>query len=224
MTAQTLPQPIPHDTKPTRTRDARFWDRIARKYAAKPVSDQAAYETKLQMTRAHLTPQMEVLEFGCGTGTTALSHAPHVRHILATDLSGEMLAVAREKAAAAQIENVTFQQTSIEDLTAEEQRFDMVMAHSILHLLEDRDAVIAKTHALLKPGGVFVSSTVCLGDWLAIFGLIAPIGRWLGIFPLVKVVRGEEIRASLSHQRFEIVEDFQPTKKAGLFLIARKPG
>lgn len=223
MTTRTL-SPVVTPPPGTPSRDARFWDRVARKYAAKPVSDQDAYETKLAMTRAHLTPEMEVLEFGCGTGTTALIHAPHVRHILATDLSAEMLAIAREKAAAQGIPNITFQQSAIEDLALPGVGLDMVMGHSILHLVEDLDAVIAKTHGLLKPGGLFVSSTVCLGDWLRVFGLIAPLGRWLGLFPLVKVIRAEEVRASLTRHGFEIVESFQPTRKSGLFLIARKTG
>ena len=54
----------------------RFWDRIADRYAAKPVPDQAVYERKLQITRTLLHPQAEVLELGCGTGSTALALAP----------------------------------------------------------------------------------------------------------------------------------------------------
>ena len=38
---------------------------------------------------------MEVLEFGCGTGSTALTLAPNVRHIQATDVSPKMLEIAR---------------------------------------------------------------------------------------------------------------------------------
>ena len=53
-----------------------FWDRLAKRYARMPVADQAAYETKLEKTRAFLRPDSRVLEFGCGTGSTAILHAP----------------------------------------------------------------------------------------------------------------------------------------------------
>ena len=43
---------------------------------------------------------MEVLEFGCGTGGTAIIHAPYVKHIRAIDISGNMIAIAKGKAEA----------------------------------------------------------------------------------------------------------------------------
>ncbi len=49
-------------------RSARFWDRIAKRYARTPVADEAAYQRKLKITRGYLRPDMEVMEFGCGTG------------------------------------------------------------------------------------------------------------------------------------------------------------
>ncbi len=69
----------------------RFWDKRAAKYAQHPVADQAAYEKKLEITRTHFRPDSEVLETGCGTGSTALAHAPYVKHILATDFSLEQV-------------------------------------------------------------------------------------------------------------------------------------
>ena len=48
-----------------------FWNRIAKKYAASPISDEAAYKHKLELTQARMTPETEALEFGCGTGGTA---------------------------------------------------------------------------------------------------------------------------------------------------------
>jgi len=83
--------------------DGKFWNSIAEKYAKSPVSDQASYEKKLAVTRDYMTPDMEVLEIGCGTGTTAIHHAPAVKHIRATDITPAMLDIARGKAAAAGI-------------------------------------------------------------------------------------------------------------------------
>ena len=84
------------------------WDRIADKYAAQPVADQAAYEHKLAETRKRLSPDMHLLEFGCGTGTTALTHAPYVASIKAIDISNRMIEICRDKAKDKSIANVTF--------------------------------------------------------------------------------------------------------------------
>ena len=63
----------------------------------------------------------------------------------------------------------------------------MVLGLSILHLLEDYAAAIDKAFAWLKPGGVFVSNTACIGDSMPLFGLVAPLGRWFGVFPYVNI-------------------------------------
>ena len=69
---------------------ARFWDRIARKYAADPIADMAGYEATLQRVQGLLAPQQDVLEIGCGTGSTALRLALFTRSMLATDLDAAL--------------------------------------------------------------------------------------------------------------------------------------
>ena len=199
----------------------KFWDRIAKRYAKKPVDDEAAYQRKLAKTREYFRPDMEVLEIGCGTGSTAFAHAPYVRHIRATDISDGMIEIAKGKASAAGVDNVTFEAIGIEDLDAEDESLDAVLALSLLHLLEDRDAAIARIHAMLKAGGIFVSNTVCLGDSMRWFRFIGPIGHWLGVFPLVRVFTRNELEASLAGAGFRIEHAWQPDKRV-VFIIARK--
>ena len=83
--------------QPAKT-STRFWDRIANRYSRTPIADEATYQTKLRITQDHLRPDMDVLEFGCGTGSTALVHAPVVNRILAIDISSKMIGIARDKA------------------------------------------------------------------------------------------------------------------------------
>ena len=90
------------------SRDARFWDKAARKYAAGKIADQAGYERSLRRTRDFLSPDSDVLEIGCGTGSTALKQAPFARHITATDISPEMITIASEKIAKSGPVNVDF--------------------------------------------------------------------------------------------------------------------
>ncbi len=199
-----------------------FWDRHAKGYAKRPVADEAAYRKKLTVTQTYLRPDMDVLEFGCGTGTTALKHAPFVKRIRATDISEKMLAIARAKAEAAGIDNVSFERASIEDLAAEDEIYDVVMGHSILHLLDDKRAAIAKVHAMLKPGGLFVSSTVCLGGKMPLLRPLLPVGHFLGLLPMVKFFTAQELEADLTAAGLRIDHRWQPGKKLSLFLIAQK--
>ncbi|MCP4380482.1 MAG: class I SAM-dependent methyltransferase [Hyphomicrobiales bacterium] len=202
----------------------KFWDRIAAGYARRPVPDEAVYQKKLEITRSYFRPDMEVLEFGCGTGSTAIAQAPYVKHIRATDISAAMLAIAREKAEAAGVANVTFEQADIDALDVPDGTYDAVMGHSILHLLADKEAAIARVYRMLRPGGVFVSSTTCLGDTMWYFKLVAPVGKAIGLMPLVKVFTVQNLVESLTAAGFVIDHQWQPGKGKAVFIVAKKPG
>ena len=204
------------------TSTQRFWDRLAERYSKKPVPDEAAYQKKLELTRDFLGPDLEVFEVGCGTGSTAIAHAPYVRNIRAVDVSANMLAIAKRKAADKRIENVDFERATIEELEIPDATYDVVMGHSILHLLRERDAVIQKVHQMLKPGGVFVSSTACIADHMKWFGLVAPIGHFFGLIPYVSVFSGDQLVQSLIDAGFDLELQWQPGKGRGVFIIARK--
>ena len=200
-----------------------FWDKVAEKYAKQPIEDEAAYQKKLAITRDYLRPDMDVLEIGCGTGSTAILHAPYVKHIRAIDFSANMVAIAKAKAKAKHIDNVTFEQATIEDLNSPDQSLDAVLGLSILHLLRDKEAAIDRVYQMLKPEGIFVTSTVCIGDTMSWFKLIAPIGRFLGIFPFVQVLTAQALADSLIQAGFELDYQWQPSKGKAVFIVAKKP-
>ena len=200
----------------------KFWDNIAERYSEQPIADEAAYQKKLQVPRQYFQSDMEVLEFGCGTGSTAINHAPSVKHIQAIDISSKMIEIAQDKAEAAGIKNISFQKSTIETFDAPNQHFDIVLGLSILHLLDNKEAMIAKIHKMLKPEGVFVTSTACLGDTMGWFRFIAPIGNFLGLLPLVKVFTVKELEESLVNANFEIDYQWQPGKGKSVFIIAKK--
>lgn len=194
------------------TQSMQFWNKVAESYAQQPIADQATYQKKLEVTQKYLQPDMNVLEIGCGTGSTALIHAPHVKHIRAIDFSANMIAIARSKAETQNIQNVTFEQASIDDMSLPDQAIDVVLGLNVLHLLKDKEAEITKVHNMLKPGGRFITSTVCLGgtmDWLKV---IAPIGKFLRLFPLVRVFSVQELEQSLTDAGFEIEHPWQPSE------------
>ena len=203
----------------------KFWDKIAKRYSKRPVADEAAYQKKLQVTREYFQPGMEVLEFGCGTGSTAIAHAPYVKHIHAIDISSKMIEIAQGKAGAEKVTNVTFERSTIDKFSVSNQTLDAVLALSILHLLENKEGVITKVHRMLKPGGIFVSSTACLGDTMMKYiKLIAPIGKFLGLMPLVKIFTTKELEDSLTDAGFQIDYEWQPGSDKAVLIVAKKVG
>lgn len=202
--------------------DAKFWEKAADRYAAKPVADQASYQRKLQVTRTYFRLDMNVLEIACGTGSTAIAHAPCVKHIHATDISSRMIEIAQDKAAAEKVDNVSFEQAAIDDLRVPDRSLDAVLGLSILHLLENKEDAIAKIYRMLKPGGVFVSSTACLGGKMGFLKFIIPIGRFFGLMPLVKIFSVQELQDSLTDAGFRIDHEWQQEDSRTVFIVAKK--
>ena len=204
-------------------RKHRFWDRIAKRYSKQPVADEASYQKKLQVTRDYFRPEMRVLELGCGTGSTAIAHSPFLRHITAVDVSSRMLEIAKRKADAEGVSNVSFEQSTVDAFAAEPASYGAVLALSILHLLEDREAAIHKIHTLLKPDGVFVSNTACLGDTMArLLKYVAPIGAFFGLLPVLRVFTADELVDSIVRAGFSIEHQWQPEKGKAVLIVATK--
>ncbi|MEL6979438.1 MAG: methyltransferase domain-containing protein [Pseudomonadota bacterium] len=209
-------------TDPAAAREARFWDGLAERYAKKPVADQASYERKLALTQARLSPEMALLELGCGTGSTAIAHAPFVREVLATDISPKMVEIARRKAAAAGLSNVAAEVGRLEALAFPPGRFDAILSMSLLHLLEDPAAALKQVHGWLKPDGLLISTTPCLAEshnWLR---FLAPLAQPLGLFPKpIRFFTEAWLREAHEAAGFTIEERWSPGPKKPVFLIAR---
>ncbi len=202
----------------------KFWDKTAERYAKSPVSDEATYQKKLAETQSFFTPNMRILEFGCGTGTTAVQHAPHVQHIDAIDISENMLEIGRGKASEAGVENITFTRGTLTEFKADTATLDAVLGLNVIHLLPDRQAVIAEVVRILKPGGIFVSSTVCLGlSYLRFIKLAVPLGKLLGLMPDVFVLTEAELASEVTNAGFVIERQWHHGKKGiAVFIVARK--
>ncbi len=199
-----------------------FWDRRARKYAQKPVPDEEAYRQTLDRVRAWLEPNYHVLEIGCGTGTTALKLASSAGDIVATDLSGEMIRIAREKAQAEGIENVTFAQGTLDDALPTGS-FDAVLTFNFLHLIRDVPRAIDRIGELLKPEGLFISKTPCLGEESWLLRGIIPLIQAFGQAPFVNFLRSDSLQTTIRNAGFDILETgFYPVKRRSLLVVARK--
>ena len=201
----------------------RFWNNVAIKYAAKSVPNEEIYQKKLQLTQQVFNDQMKVLELGCGTGSTALIHAPKVAAYVGTDISDKMIDIAQEKLAQSESNNLTFKVCDVADALREHQGVDAVLAHSLLHLLPDPKQVIQDIHNTLQPGGYLIASNVCLEGALKLLKLLLPIGKLLGVMPGLTFYGKKELNKWLQQSGFTLVEQWSPEKSPHTsFIIAQK--
>lgn len=202
--------------------DVKFWDKTAYKYSLKPVPSEDIYEEKLKKTQKLFTKNSLVMEFGCGTGTTSLIHAPFVRSIKAFDFSPEMIKIANEKKDVQGVSNVDFEVKGVDELDFASNSFNIVMGHSILHLTFDNEKILKKVFEFLKPGGYFVSSSGCMKDMPLLLRIILPILEFFKIAPPINYFSADELVQLHEKCGFQIVEDWR-YKKGELFLIVKKP-
>lgn len=201
---------------------ATFWDRAAPRYASKPIANEEAYRRKIEVTRQYLEPHMTVLEIGCGTGSTAIVHAPFVKHITATDFSPKMIETGRERAKAHSVDNISFEVCAAENLSLESQSLDAVLALNVLHLLENRSERLMRIYQALKEGGTLITSTACLGDMKGVFKFVLPIVRFFGLIPPISVFVRQQLESELTHAGFSLDYIWQPDKNQPVFIVAKK--
>ncbi|MFV2002676.1 MAG: class I SAM-dependent methyltransferase, partial [Paracoccaceae bacterium] len=144
----------------------------------------AAQETYLEM--AGLKPGMAVLETACGTGMVTRRIADQVGatgRVLATDLSGEMIAILSRELAAGRLDNVRTARMGAEALDVDDDSFDAaICALGLMYVPEPRTALAEMARAL-RPGGQVVAT---------IWGERRNCG-WAEIFPIVDAHVASEV-------------------------------
>jgi ubiquinone/menaquinone biosynthesis C-methylase UbiE len=111
-----------------------------------------------------------VLEVGTGTGRIATELARHGSHlqVVGLDLSPVMLAVARENARNAGVENrVRFLIGDAKKIPFPDAAFDAVISHNMLHHLPEPSKLVDEAFRVAKPNGaVLIRDLVRPADWL----------------------------------------------------------
>ena len=200
-----------------------FWNSAADKYARRPVSDEAAYVKTLDRIQHYLNTEHHVLEFGCGTGTTALKLSPYAANITGTDIAGRMIEIARKKAFEQNINNVSFQQATLDTFPQHNASFDVVMGFNILHLLPTPETTISHVHEILKPNGLFISKTPCLAEKTSLLRPLIWFMQKIGKAPLVQFISYVALDDMVRAAGFDIIESgIYPAKTGSRFIVAKR--
>lgn len=105
------------------------------------------------MREVKLTPQMDVLDYGCGTGLIAMQLQPHVHSVCGADSSPAMVAVLQDKIATLKPDNVSAQLVDFEHGAHASGEYDLIVSSMVTHHIPDTAALLREWKRLLRPQG-----------------------------------------------------------------------
>ena len=193
--------------------NTRYHDAAADSYDAKWGIDfgeigQEQVAAKLKRTLGGSLPDRpydDALEIGAGTGYFSLNLAAQglIRNLTATDISPGMLTSLKKTAKSLDVPVKTVV-TEAELLPFEDESFDVVLGHAVLHHIPDLDKAFSEFFRVLKPGGsiVFCGEPSRYGDRLAAVpkrtgSFAAP--AWRRLVGAESMVRSDEELADDEH-------------------------
>ena len=189
-----------------------FWNKSADNYDKTEERFDVIHRRSRELAKGHLNETDLVLDYGCGTGTTACELAGQVREIRGIDISDKMIELAEMKAAAGDVPNVTFSQGDI---------FDKDLAPGSF------DAIMNRVHELLKPDGLLLSVTPCLGGKMSIgvrlqILLVGVLGR-IGVIPVpIRRLRSADLDSLIASVPLSVVRAEEIFASASSYFVAAK--
>ena len=206
----------------------KFWNKQAEKYDYSERQFEPVFKEVISKTKEYLNTSDDVMDFGCATGTKTLELAEATRQIQGIDISDEMIKEAKKRKNELKIMNVSFTQGTIFKNDFEKASFDKIISYGVIHLLDDREKVIQRIHELLKPEGLFISTTACLKDKMAFKNRLEFLAYFfikrLGIFPLyLNMLKTNDVENLIVDSKFQIVKAEKIFHGITIsFIIARK--
>ena len=95
-----------------------------------------------------------VIEFGCGTGYFTKVIAKNAKHVIATDISDDMLEMAIKRLK--DYKNVSFQKADCKATNFSDNEFDTVFMANLLHVIKNPSCALEESYRILKPDGLLI--------------------------------------------------------------------
>ena len=135
-----------------------FWDKISPLYDLfEKVYNGKVYSGTGAKVAEFIEPTDTVLECACGTGAISIYIAQRCRRLIATDFAAGMLRQAEKKCR--KFGNVIVRRADITALKCKDNRFDKVVAGTVIHLLPNPELALHELERVVKPGGRIIIPT-----------------------------------------------------------------
>jgi len=125
-----------------------FWDFCAPFYDLAEKANGRAYGDMLKTVYGLVPNGSDVLEVAAGTGSISIAVSEKAKSVLCTDISKNMLAVAKKKAA--KIKNIQFDNLNIFETGKADNFFDVVIASQVLHLIDSPEKAADELRRITK--------------------------------------------------------------------------
>jgi 2-polyprenyl-3-methyl-5-hydroxy-6-metoxy-1,4-benzoquinol methylase len=204
-----------------------MWNKLAKNWDTPGVSLGENDLKIIERTKKYLTASSVVLDYGCATGSIVLEIASMAKDVRGIDISSNMIEIAKRKMDERGIKNITFTKAAIFDESLGKESFDVILSLSVLHLVENPTQVMGRINQLLKPGGIFISATPCLGEKAFVSVLMnIPIFVFskMGLIPSINFFSASSLAVTITSAGFQIIEqeDLSVRPLRECFLVARK--
>jgi len=151
-----------------------------------------------------LSPTDVAMDFGCGPGYFTIDLAKKAKHVVAADISPEMLKKVKKKAEKAKVQNIQFLQSDGKKIKLQDGSLDLILLVTVYHEVGDSETVLKEFDRVLKPTGK-----------LAIVEVIKS-----GIFAFAPKQNPEAIKAEVEAANFKL-QGMIPYKSYGVFLFTK---
>ncbi len=129
------------------------FDKVAKEYDTPDKLERSQKIVEFLSRNLPITRTWKVLDFGCGTGTTALLLSPFVKSIVGVDLSKGMLDVFQKKIKDFNVKNIDVKNKDILNGDFGEKDFDLIITAMTFHHLKNPEKAFKKLSNYLKKGG-----------------------------------------------------------------------
>lgn len=210
--------------KNTKDEAPAFWNRRSEVFDKQVLSVyENAYKKTVKRSAAFLKKEDRVFEIGCGTGVATIPLSKYVKEITATDISENMIQKAREKAKNQSKDNIVFQTGELTEMEVEPESYDAVAAYNVLLYMKNQEEVLKKIYEILKPGGIFLSATDCLGRNLSKDSVKKFWKSKLHLMPYVVFDTPISLMRKIQKNDFEVMEIVNLHKNPpNIFIAAKK--
>jgi 2-polyprenyl-3-methyl-5-hydroxy-6-metoxy-1,4-benzoquinol methylase len=145
--------------------EKRNFDTAAKTWDENPGRVKMAHDVARAIRAAvPLRPDMDVLDFGCGTGLLTLQLQPSVRSITGVDSSQGMIDILSAKIRDQGLKNVTARHVDLDKGGVLDGQYDLVVSSMTLHHVSEIQPLIDRFAAVLKPHGILAIADLDCGE------------------------------------------------------------